>query len=420
MRVLCLRCWVSHLIPSACRQSRKVQGLCSRYFTYPQVLQLLLNDDGRTLFIQEGQDKPHRLMADGTLVPIENALDEFLTIRVLSTYRWDIEPRQSLKNWLYRILPQYLKSILNGFLFTDVTRYQSDWALLNQQLPQRRLDQLSDQERQLLNVFHQSYRQDKLRRKRAGGTPNPAPSNAQLTEMMVHLKPQGLVFSTPTELLQTLQQLASQLRALDMKNTVALENQDPETGQWREWPELLSPGLDSEALEEQDLLEFLAQQPLIALGEAVPQGIPIHMEKLTQMRQGHLFAPKFIPFLQFFYRQCLSQGEIAKELGFTGGTQVSRRMRPKELLDWVRARTIGDITDRTLQKAHEKGLTALPPQPTYLKAVHEQIVGLADAKIFLEAHKEAFDSKTRARNSLYAQQIRLYLDQHDCDQGDPQ
>jgi hypothetical protein len=96
----------------------------------------------------------------------------------------------------------------------------------------------------------------------------------------------------------------------------------------------------------------------------------------------------------------------------TSWDQARRVLNPGELLDKVRELTVQQVLDKTLEKAQDFGLTQIPPEPNYLKTLSEQIESFADAEIFTEAVEEIRAGKNRSMNSLYAQQLRFYFEQH--------
>jgi hypothetical protein len=73
---------------------------------------------------------------------------------------------------------------------------------------------------------------------------------------------------------------------------------------------------------------------------------------------------------------------------------------------------VQQVLDKTLEKAQDLGLTKIPPEPDYLKTLVEQIEAFVDVEVFKEAAEEIRAGKNRSMNSLYAQQLRLYFEQH--------
>ena len=92
--------------------------------------------------------------------------------------------------------------------------------------------------------------------------------------------------------------------------------------------------------------------------------------------------------------------------------QARRVLNPGDLLNKVRAACVEQVLDKTLEKARDKGLTKIPPEPDYLKTLLEQIKDFVDEEVFSEAVEEIQAGKNREMNSLYAQQLRLYFEQH--------
>ena len=408
LALLCLRCRISHFISTTLKKSQRAYQLYKRYFEPQQVLQFLLSDTCKTFVILDDKGKPHYLRTNGVLEPIQPGLNEPFAIRVLRTYRWDSEPRTSFNTWIYKVLPQYTRDVLRGYQLTEISRYKSDWALLSQNLPLRRFNSLAQRERYLLTIFQEIYRRDRLNRKHSGGTSYQPPTEDQLVEMMGLLTQQGIEFTNPPELLQVLQKLSAQLKAWDTPESLDKNPNPSDDGSPSKPLDIPVPGGDPEDIDEQEFLEYLFQQLLPILNESVLIGITQHIERIAQRRQGKLFAPKFLPFLQLFYVQCLSQAEIAEILDFTSGAKVSYWMKPKDLIDWVRDLTITQTCDRALAKAKQQGHTP----PDELTKVLEAIRGIAYREIFDEAYAEAFNSKTRIRNSLYALAIIEYVKQH--------
>ena len=96
----------------------------------------------------------------------------------------------------------------------------------------------------------------------------------------------------------------------------------------------------------------------------------------------------------------------------TSWDQARRILDPGGLLSRVRASCVQQLLDSILKKASEKGLTKIPPEPDYLKTLAELIEAFADEEVFQEAAAEIKTGKNRSLKSLYAQQLRLYCEQH--------
>ncbi|MEM5838756.1 hypothetical protein AAHH59_10665, partial [Pediococcus acidilactici] len=135
-------------------------------------------------------------------------------------------------------------------------------------------------------------------------------------------------------------------------------------------------------LEQQEILEFLHQQLLLALVAAIAQEIRDRVATLQKSKKYASFAQKLLPGLQLYYRDSLSLKEIAPKLGMTSWDQARRVLNPGELLGKVRTLTVQQLLGRILEKARELGLTRIISDPDYLKALAEQVEAFVDAEIF--------------------------------------
>lgn len=404
---LCLRCNVSYPILKACQKIDNLFG-GEKSFTYHDLLSFVLNDDGKTLVILDSDRKTQLILDEKG--EAKTTAYKFFTVEVLRTFKPNSQSSMSLDNWVYLQTKQNpeLKDFLSEFGFKNL----SDWALLNRARP-KQIERLSQRDRFLVEVFHAVYRRDRVqqRQRRVGKCPDP--SSAQLEEMLTHLQKRDIVINTPIELMKELKQVAIQLRQYDIWSyREPLEIQDPDTGNNVPRPDLPYDSQNELDVEQQELVDFLHQQLKLSLAAAIEQEIQARITKLERSKKYAPFAQQFIPGLQLYYCQCLSLKEIAPELGMTSWDQARRVLNPGDLLDKVRELTVQQVLDKTLEKAKDKGLTQIPPEPDYLKTLLEQIEAFADAEIFQEAAEEIRAGKNRSMNSLYAQQLRLSFEQH--------
>lgn len=276
----------------------------------------------------------------------------------------------------------------------------------------KQLERLSVRSRHLVEIFHTVYRRDRLQQQlRVGRCPDP--SSDQLKEMLKSLQERNVIINTTFELIKELKQVATHLRHYDIWSyREPLEIYDPEAGSYTSRPDLPDDYLNVLDVEQQELLEFLHQQLKLALVQGIEQEIHLGITKLEKSKKYAPLAQQFIPGLQLYYCQGMSLKEIAPLLRMTSWDQARRVLNPGELLNKVRALTVQHVLDRTLEKAKVMGLTKLPPEPDYLKTLAEQIEAFADEEIFQEAVEEIRAGKNRSMNSLYAQQLRLYFEQH--------
>ena len=212
--------------------------------------------------------------------------------------------------------------------------------------------------------------------------------------------------------MRELKQVATELRKYDIwSSREPLEIQDPD-GNDVTRPDLPYNSIDEIDVEQQEFLEFLHQQLTEALTGAVEKEICDRIAHLQKSKKYASLSQQFIPGLKLYYCQNMSLKEIAPMLGMTSWDQARRILNPGEILNTVRSSTIQQVLDKTLEKAQSMGLTSNPPNPDYLKTLVEQIEAFADREIFQEAMEEIRAGKNRAMNSLYAQQLRIYFEQH--------
>ena len=401
---LCLRCHVSYPILKACQKIDSLFGGEKR-FTYNDLLPFVLNDDGKTLIVLDGQAKTQLVLDDNGITKPTNY--KFFSVEVLRTFKADSQSSMSLDNWAYLQTKQNqeVKNFLSEFGF----KHLSDWAILNR-ARSKQIERLSERDRQLINVFHGVYRRDRRSHRSAGVQKCPDPSNSQLQEMLTALQKQNVTVKSNAELIAELKQVAVQLKQYDVwSSREPLEIRDPDTGNDVLRPDLPHASTDELNVEQQEILEFLHQQLKSALIQSIEQEISACIAKLEKSKSYAIFAQKFIPGLQLYYCQGMSLKEIVPLLQMSSWDQARRVFNPGELINNVRACTVEKVLDSTIAKAQEKGLTQIPPEPEYLKTLNEQIEAFADVEIFKEAAEEIRTGKNREMNSLYARQLRVYF-----------
>jgi hypothetical protein len=399
----CLRCYISEPILKACQ---KIDSLFigDKSFTYKDLLPFVLNDDGKTPIILDS-DRKTQLVVDAN-GETKTSTFKFFTIEVLRTYNADASS-MSLDNWAYLQTKQNteLKDFLSEFGF----QHFSDWALMNRVRP-KQIERLSVRDRHLVEVFHSVYRRDRQNHRQVGAKRCPDPNSAQLQEMLKSLQQRGVVINTPIELTKELKYVVSQLRQYDIWSyREPLEIQDPDTGNYTTRVDLPNDSQDELDVEQREMIEFLHEQLKTALVESIKQQISDRLSELQKSRRYATFANQFIPGLQLYYCQQMSLKDVGTKLGMSSWDQTRRILNPGELLSNVRTRTIQQVIEKILTEAHSKGLTEIPPKIEYLKTVVEQIEAFADAEIFQEAAEEIRAGKSRSLDSLYAQELRLSL-----------
>ncbi len=407
MAGLCLRCNVSYPIFKACQKIDSLFGH-EKSFTYKDLLSLVLNDDGKTLILLDKDGKTQLVLDE--FEHTQPSTYKFFSVEVLRTFKPDSSTSMSLENWAYLQTKQNpeIKNLLSEFGL----KHLSDWALLNR-VKSKQLECLSARDRTVVEVFHAVYRRDRRNNRQPGAKKCPDPSNMQLQEMLSYLRDRDIAINTNIELMKELKQIVMQLRQYDIWSyREPLEIRAPDTGVDVPRADLPYHDLNAVDLEQQEFIGFLHQQLKSTLKEAIQQEIRASISQLQTSKKYAPFAQKFLTGLQLYYGQGLSLKEIAPSLGMTSWDQARRILNPGELLNKIRASTVGNFLAKTLSKAHKMGLTKTLPEPEYLKTLAVQTEAFADAEIFQAAQAEIKCGKHRQMNSLYAQQIRVYLEQH--------
>lgn len=400
---LCLRCFVSVPILNACRKLERLFG-GEKCFSYHDLLPFVLNDDGLMLIVLDQDGKTQKIIENGQL---RLTAYKTFSIEILRTFNSSHHSKMSLENWAYLQTRQH--SELREFLSEFGFQHLSDWAMLNR-VRIKQLQQLTDQDRQIVEVFHAVYRRDRREQRRQGKCP--APSIEQLQEMLTVAQKCKIAISTPQKLLETLKQIARQLRQCDIwQYREPLEVQDISTGDYVPRPELIDESLSEIQIEEHEMKAFLREQLQLVLVDAIETQINRTINKLKASKRYAAFASKFIPGLQLYYGDNLSLRDIAPLLDMTSWDQARRVLNPGELLSQVRLLTIQQLMEQILKKAQEKGFVKTPLDPDYLRCLGEQIEAFLDAEIFHGAAEEIRAGQHRSMDSLYAEYLRWSLKQ---------
>jgi hypothetical protein len=403
---LCLRCYVSEPI---LRECKKLDSLFNRgnQFTYRDLLPFVLNDDGKKLIILDEDGKTQLMVDDDGQTEISRY--KFFSVAVLQTFNTDLQSRMSLDNWAYLQTKQNseVKKFLSQFGF----QHLSDWALLNR-MRTKQIERFSAQERQIIAAFHAVYRRDRQMQNHQGMKKCPDPTNAQLQEMLAYLQQYQVYIDTSLKLMKELKNIASQLRQYDIwscRETLDIYDAESNTYQLRR--DIPVDSLDEEDVEQQEFSQFLREHLDGTLSNIIQQEIEASIKKLQKSKNYALFADKYIEGLRLYYCQAMSLKEIVPELGMTSWDQARRILNPGDLLAKVRTRTVEKMLESILKKAAEKGLTKIPPEANYLKALAEEIESYVDTEVFQAAAEEIRAGKNRTMDSVYAVKLRGYTQQ---------
>jgi hypothetical protein len=401
---LCLRCRVSYPILKACQTIDSLFTGDNKQFTYRDLLPFVLNDDGKALILLDEEGSIQLKLND--VDETQTITYKIFTVEVLRTYKPNSQVSMSLDNWAFLQTKQHseLKAFLSEFGF----QHLSDWALLNRARP-KQLEQLSECDRLLVEAFHAVYRRDRRQQQQVRRCLDP--NELQLTEMAALLQTQGISFKT-FELIKALRQAAKQLRQYDIwsyRTPLEIQNED---GDYNLRVDVPTSSLNELDAEEQEFLEFLHQQLEITLAQSIANAIQTQIAQLEKSKRYAPFAAYFIPGLRLYYCEGLSLKDIGPQLGMSSWDQTRRILNPGELLSNVRRLMVQQLLQPILEKAQSQGFASMPPEPNYLKTLTEQIEVFVDAEIFEAAVSEIKAGKNRLMDSVYAQQLKRYVEQN--------
>ncbi|MEM9543548.1 MAG: hypothetical protein AAGA60_29165 [Cyanobacteria bacterium P01_E01_bin.42] len=378
---LCLRCYVSYSIYRTCYQLAQQFG--ETYGFAPRdILPIVLTDTGEypLVFNDGGYTQTIVNFEDRT---IRKSDYSFFAMELLRHY----DPtKKSLDNWTYILTRQNpeLKRVLS---VEYKLLLETDWALLNQARSQL-LERFADRDRLSIQAFHQVYRRDRRKQGRRGKCQDPSPK--QLQEMLVVLLQWGVTFNSQQDLFNELKRVAASLRE---------EKVNPRL-----------PATSEPVSEDLQFWEFLHSWLKEALSVAIAQIIPQKLEQLAQSRYYQIFADRFLTGLHFIYAEGKSQKEVAKLLGLTNQSQVSRVLKLGELILRVRDRAVDRLFQFVLERLN-LDREEIISSPDALNNLMKQIEEFVDETVFKEAAKE-FRGKNRQMQSLYADAIRQYLQEN--------
>ncbi len=377
---LCLRCYVSHAIFEACQKMTQQFG--DHYgFSLVDILPVVLTDDGRKLILwDDARQTQITVNKNGETQPSSYSL---FSVEILRKFNPN---RQNLKAWTFLLTRRHRE--LTAILEEEYGLWLSTpWAILNQ-ATSKQLKSLTESDRTLVQVFHNVYRRD--RRQQAATGKCPDPSEVQLIEML-NLLQQPL--NSVDERQEQLQKLLEQLK----KIAAFLREQ-----------QMNPPETDSPTPDSPDFLqsEWLNWKLIDILRDAIHQVIPQQIAQLEKSRFYAEFSSQYLPGLRLIYCERKSQGEIAKELGFTNQSQVSRVLKLTSLINQVRSQ-VKDKLFGILLKYQEKA--EISSNANTFETLLGALTHYIDETVFLEAARELKVGKNRKLKSLFSRQMRQYL-----------
>ncbi len=120
------------------------------------------------------------------------------------------------------------------------------------------------------------------------------------------------------------------------------------------------------------------------------------------------FAQRYPEALGLIYQENLSLSGIAEIWGIQW-IKAQRILKLEDFVDIVQYRTEEVFLDKLLKLINKFQSTQISNEPEKLKKIAQSIRKFALNKTFKEAKAELVASKTRVKNSLFAQTIRILL-----------
>lgn len=393
---LCLRCFISQQIEQVCVQLERQFGT-QHGFTRYDLLPFVLDDNLRGNRHDGSGSTQYRSLAS----------------EILQTFDAD---RAGLSTWVTRQVRHHPE--LRAFLQEHGVYLATDWSILNDTSPELLRSVLTEfydltpsevsSACQLLQAYHQVYRQDHLQQQQSGRSGNravcAAPSSDQLIRMARYLQDQGLSSPPPERILSQLQSIASQLRQYRLhrtSKTLPTEPLDP--ARVEALPaEPTEPEIDPE---EDAFLKRYREQILTCLDQALAQVI---QDRATYLQRRETeAAQQFLTALKLFYCQGQTISEIAPQVGRQAQYQVTRLLKLREFRANVRSRLLQLLLKSVLDIAKPY------VDPLQLQRLNRQIEAILEEQIEILIQQTERESAVAGQHtSLFARRLCHSLDQH--------
>lgn len=403
---LCLRCYVSYPIVNACKRIAR-QFSASGRFTYQELLPFVLNDDGQSSIILDGDDKTQLVLTGEDTAPASFSI---FSVEILRKFDPKSLTSMSLDGWVYYQTRQHPE--LKNFLAEQGLSYLSDWALLNRARA-KQLETLAATERVLVEFFHSVYRRDR-RHSHAIAARCPDPTPEQLQEMLEQLKRANISISSAQHLVNALKQIAKQLRQYEVwhRSGPAAQPLEHERTDSEFYPEVADPDVANtpDALEREEIRSLCHQQLIECLNQSICDVLQNRLAYLKQHSRYSVFASKFLLGLKLIYCEGMSQSEIATQLEMRNQATVSRVLDAKNLVKLARSQTVDRLAQNLLEVARDLVADESIGQPDYLQHFMDLVESFVDTEIFQEALAEVSAAKKRLFNSVFAQRLRHYIE----------
>lgn len=414
---LCLRCYISQTILVVCKKIAHTYkiGVEELLFTYLDLLPFVLNDDGKSLVIFDRITQSQRIVNNDGTTQIIAKEGEFFSIEILRKFNPQLNYSESLDNWTWRLTKQ--NENLTLFLWEFGIQTPTDWGLLCRDVPRSLKVHLTDEDCEMVEVFHAVYRRDRRNANAKGSCCQPTIN--QLQEMMFFLRERNIIISSYKELLNNLRRIAEILRQdkiyqkTGILKTVPTEVYDRSINDYvlnQELPYHTDP--DPEEIELQQLQYICNALFEKVLYQAIANVIVLHFKSLNTSKGYKNFAQKFYQGLLLYYQENLSLGEIAK-LWEIPWSKARRIFKLESLVDNIQNHTehnfIGEISQTLTKKGSLTRLTKIYEDPEHFQNMTEEIRDYALKKTFLEARAEIKSGKKKSKKSLFAKLLCHYL-----------
>ena len=398
MAKLCLRCFISNEIKQVCLARERRYGQ-QHNFTSDDLLPLVL-------------DKIHS--SSNQVNNRKKTADQSLTAKILQTFDPD---KSSLSTWITRMVQSHREFKL--FLLEHGIEEVSDWLILNNTTPgglQRILSRFYNQTSieiqqvlQLLESYHQIYRNPirQLRRQPGKPTPRrryPQPRGEQLSQIAALLEPIRTLNSA--EVLTELQHLARLIRDYRLYTKTGIyPTQSLDTSGMENQQEIVGKGERARRKDPNDELSELLKP---YLDPCLVQGL----EQVVEARFNYLQdkkpqkAENYLKGLHLFHCQGIPMGKIAPILGWNSQSQVSRLLELDAFRADVKRRVLLCLKKRIVKLA--QAAYDLDSFRDWEQKVMEVLEPRIDA-VIQEAEREASTSKNRVMNSQFSQTVCQHL-----------
>ncbi|MEL6462408.1 MAG: hypothetical protein AAFQ91_29995 [Cyanobacteria bacterium J06621_15] len=414
---LCLRCYLSHAIIKGCQILAGKSS--SNYTLFSELLSYVLNDDGSTLIVLENNNKTQLILNENGYTQSTPREGNFFSVDVLKTYNPNLsnsKNSESLDNWCIRCARQ--NTDLQTHLLEIGVWIPSDWSLLCREIPQSLDTHFTNNQRQLIEVFHAVYRRDRQKFRQRGRCSEP--TYPQLEEMLCLLRDKNIILSSARELIQHFQEIAEILRQDTYSTKIgspiadSIDNYSRDNNDCDYFSQsnlsCINQNNNSEDIEEIELRELLNQLPNQVLFKAISEIIPQRVKFLSKKKNYSAYAPKFIQGLQLYYQKNkpLSLKEIAA-LWEINWAKARRIFQLSELIENVQSFSEKSFIEEIQEKASKFFTSELSCNPNNLRNIAQQVRNFLDEIAFKEAYAEITASRSVYKNSLFAQILRDYI-----------